>query len=153
MLFMARNPRSMTQDKATRTTYNYESAKVKNFTETFQKVHLQRLTQSHLNLILKKKTQFVGTRTLALSIKFLTQSMTQKDTRMMIKPHIETILFDISLPLFMTTQKDIMTFNQDPVEYVRLQVDNNNEWNVKKQLAKFVQTLCSLKFGKKGQNQ
>lgn len=104
-------------------------------------------------MILKKKTQFVGTRTLALSIKFLTQSMTQKDTRMMIKPHIESILFEISLPLFMTTQKDIMTFNQDPVEYVRLQVDNQNEWNVKKQLAKFVQTLCSLKFGKKGQNQ
>ena len=43
-----------------------------------------------------------------------------------------------------------MTFTQDPVEYVRLQVDHNNEFNVKSQLSKFVQKLCSLKMGNRG---
>jgi hypothetical protein len=136
-----------------RKTNSYDKNKMQNFTTTFQKVHLERLNKSHLQILMNKETQFVGTRTLALSIKFLTQSMSQKDTRTMIKPHIEKILFEISLPLFMTTQKDILAFQQDPVEYVRLQVDSQNEWNVKKQLAKFVHTLCSLKFGKKSQKQ
>lgn len=76
--------------------------------------------------------------------------MTLKTTRECIKPYIETILFKISLPLFMATQKDIITFQQDPVEYVRMQVDHNNELNVKSQLSKFVQKLCSLKFGRRG---
>ena len=46
-----------------------------------------------------------------------------------------------------------MTFQQDPVEYVRLQVDNRNDMNVKKQLSKFVEKLCALKFGKRGDQQ
>ena len=72
-----------------------------------------------------------------------------KQTRLLIKPHIENILFNISLPLFMTSQKDLMTFQQDPIEYVRLQVDHQNEMNVKKQMSKFVERLCSLKYGRK----
>ena len=49
----------------------------------------------------------------------------------------------------MTSQKDLMTFQQDPIEYVRLQVDHQNEMNVKKQMSKFVERLCSLKYGRK----
>jgi len=100
-----------------------------------------------------RETQFVGTKALALSIKFLTQSMNLKDTRLMIKPHIEKIVFSFSLPLFVTSQKDMMTFQQDQVEYVRLQVDTYNDMNVKKQLSRFVEKLCALKFGKRGENQ
>jgi hypothetical protein len=74
----------------------------------------------------------VGTRTLALSIKFLTMSMKFKQTRELIKPHIEVILFDLSLPLFLTSEKDLETFESDPIEYVRLQVDHQNELNVKR---------------------
>jgi hypothetical protein len=42
-----------------------------------------------------------------------------------------------------------MTFQQDPVEYVRLQVDHGNDLNVKRQLSMFVEKLCGLKFGKR----
>lgn len=73
-----------------------------------------------------------------------------KQTRTLIKPYIEKILFQITLPLFVTSQKDLCTFQQDPVEYVRLQVDHCNEFNYKKQLSKFVEKLCSLKWGKRG---
>ena len=67
----------------------------------------------------------------------------------MVKPVIETMLFNISLPLFVTTQKDLATFQEDPIEYVRLQNDCQNEYNVKTQLSKLVDKMCSLKFGKK----
>ena len=58
-------------------------------------------------------------------------SMACKDTRTLIKPVIEELLFTISLPLFVTSQKDLQTFQEDPVEYVRLQNDCQNEYNVK----------------------
>lgn len=55
-----------------------------------------------------------------------------KETRMLIKEAIPAILFNISLPLFLASQKDIYTFNEDPIEYVRMQVDSHGEYNVKK---------------------
>ena len=42
-----------------------------------------------------------------------------------------------------------MTFQTDPIEYVRLQVDNQNEYNVKRQLSELVEKICALKYGKK----
>lgn len=83
-------------------------------------MYLQRLNQTHLNILLQRTMQFVGTRTLALSIKFVSLNMKFKETRELIKPHIESILFNLSLPLFVTGQKDIFTFQNDPIEYVRL---------------------------------
>lgn len=69
----------------------------------FQNKHLTRLNQVHLNTIVSRQTQFVGTRNLALAIKFIETSLRYKGTREMIKPMIEQILFSISLPLFVTT--------------------------------------------------
>ena len=98
---------------------------------------------------MQRREQFVGDRCLALSIKFLEMSMSYKATRTLLKPHIETILFNISLPLFVTSGKDMVTFQEDPIEYVRLQNDCQNEYNVKTQLSKLVDAMCGLKFGKK----
>jgi hypothetical protein len=53
----------------------------------------------------------------------------------------------------MTTQQEIQTFSEDPIEYIRMQYSNSNDMNVKKQLSHFVQKLCSLKAGKKNDNQ
>jgi hypothetical protein len=95
----------------------------------------------------------VGTKTLALSIKVCSASLAFRQARQVIDQHVEKILFEISLPLFMTTQKEITVFNEDPVEYIRLQYSNSNDENVKRQLCHFVEKLCSLKIGKKAQNQ
>lgn len=108
---------------------------VDQFVKEFQDNYISRLNQVHLKLLMLRQSQFVGTRTLALSIKFLTMSMRFKHTRELIKPHIEDILFNISLPLFLTSEKDMITFETDPIEYVRLQVDHQNELNVKRQLS------------------
>lgn len=92
----------------------------------------------------------MGTKALALSIKFVQMSLKFKQTRMYLEPYIEKILFELSLPMFMTSQKDMLSFQDDPIEYIRLQVDHGNELNIKKQLSNFVDKLCSLKKGKKG---
>ena len=118
----------------------------------FQDNYIARLNQVHLKLLMLRQSQFVGTRTLALSIKFLTMSMRFKHTRELIKPHIENILFNISLPLFLTSEKDLITFESDPIEYVRLQVDHQNELNVKRQLSMLVDKMCSLRYGKRRDN-
>jgi ribosomal 50S subunit-associated protein YjgA (DUF615 family) len=76
-------------------------------------------------------------------------SMKFKHTRELIKPQIETILFNISLPLFVTSQKDLLTFESDQIEYVRLQFDHKSELNVKRQLSLLVEKMCSLRFGKR----
>lgn len=119
------------------------------FIKDFQDSYMQKLNHAHLQILLTRENQFVGTRTLALSIKFLAMSMKFKHTRELIKPHIEAILFRISLPLFVTSQKDLVTFESDPIEYVRLQVDHQNELNVKRQLSLLVEKMCSLRFGKR----
>jgi hypothetical protein len=57
---------------------------------------------------------------LALSLKFLSISLVNKQTRKVVEAKIQEILFGISLPLFLTSKKDLETFVTDPVEYVRL---------------------------------
>lgn len=123
--------------------------KIKRFTEEFQSMYLHKLNECHLGILLSRTTNFVGTRTLALSIKFISLNMKYKETRELIRPKIESILFNLSLPLFVTSQKDMITFQSDPIEYVRLQVDNQNEYNVKRQLSELVEKICGLKYGKR----
>ena len=106
--------------------------KQKQFIQEFNNEHLKRLTQSHLNIVLLKQSQFVGTRTLCISLKFLGQSFNYSVPRQIVMPHIDTILHKIALPLFVCTQKDLLSFTTDPIEYIRLQVDNSDEMNVKK---------------------
>jgi hypothetical protein len=48
----------------------------------------------------------------------------------------------------MITQKEEMIFQENPVEFVRLQSDNN-DLNVKGQLSLLVQKICALKYGTK----
>lgn len=34
-------------------------------------------------------------------------------------PYIETILFDIVIPVMFITNKDVQLFKEDPIEYIR----------------------------------
>ena len=124
---------------------------LKEIIEEFRDHHLNLLCNSHLQIVLTSHDQFVGTRALALSIKFLAQSLHTKQVRLAVKPHIEQLLFGVSLPLFVQSKKDKLTFENDQVEYVRLQVDHHNEFNVKRQLSKFIEKLCGLVTGTRKQ--
>jgi hypothetical protein len=52
--------------------------------------------------------------------------------RRLCQNHIQTILFDLTLPLLLITQYEFQQWQENPVEYVRLQVDNSNAYNVKR---------------------
>lgn len=90
-----------------------------------------RLTQSHLNIVLLRQAQFVGTKALCLSLKFLHQAFTFRAPREMISQHIDTLLHKIALPLFVCTEKDQISFRDDTIEYIRLQADKGEETNIK----------------------
>jgi hypothetical protein len=70
----------------------------------FSTQYLSKLIECHVQIILSKQGQFVGTKTLALSIKVCSASLSFKQARQVINQYVEKILFDISLPMFMTTQ-------------------------------------------------
>jgi hypothetical protein len=36
-----------------------------------------------------------------------------------LKPFVENILYDTIIPIMFITQKDMATFNNDPIEYIR----------------------------------
>lgn len=81
---------------------------------------MPRLLQSHVGILMLRKTQFVGTKAICLSLKFITQTLVNRQARLMLEPFIEQILIDISLPMFMISEKEYMIFQSDPIEFVRL---------------------------------
>jgi hypothetical protein len=118
------------------------------FCAAFRDTHLPILLQTHINILMSSRGQFVGTKSLSLSIKLITLSLRFKTPRALIKPFINDILTQISLPMFKMTQSELGKFENDPIEYVRLQNDNNHEFNYKHQMAILVEKICSLKYGK-----
>ena len=73
------------------------------YCKEFKETYLPKLNETFLGIVMSRQTQFVGTKTLAIAFKYLGISMKFKESRLFIKPSIETILFNISLPLFVTT--------------------------------------------------
>jgi hypothetical protein len=85
----------------------------------------------------------VGTRTLALSCRFLNATLRYQTSFKQLSPAFETILFKVSLPLLVVSERDYSSFFYDPVEYVRLQSDTN-EFNVKRQLSNLIEQICTF---------
>lgn len=52
-------------------------------------------------------------------------------TRKMIEQHINAILFEISLPLMLVTQNEFDLWQENAIEYVRMQMDESNPFNSK----------------------
>jgi len=46
--------------------------------------------------------------------------------------HVQTILYELTLPLLLISQHEFELWSSDAVEYVRLQVDRSNAHNVKR---------------------
>ena len=40
-----------------------------------------------------------------------------------LKPYVENLLFDTIIPILYITERDIETFQNDPIEYIRNQYD------------------------------
>ena len=62
------------------------------FCVAFRDQHLPILLQTHISILLSSRGQFVGTKTLSLSIKLISLSLRFKNPRELIKPYINDIL-------------------------------------------------------------
>lgn len=58
-------------------------------------------------------------------------------------------MYEISLPLMLLTQSEYQLWTENPIEYVRLQVDQSNPFNCKSIVKLLVNSVCGIKTTKK----
>lgn len=120
-----------------------------NFTSYFEANHVQQLLASHLKIILAKRTNFVGTKTLCSALKTVQIGIKYQMTRRQIQEHINAILFEVSLPLMLMSQQEYELWQENPIEYVRMQVDQSNPYNCKSIVKLLVKCICGIKSSRK----
>ena len=121
-----------------------QSAALNQFIASFDQ-HVGALLQSHLRIIMDKRAKFVGTKTLCAALKTVQVGIKYAKTRKFLQEHINTILFELSLPLMLISEQEYNIWNENPIEYVRLQVDQSNYFNPKAIVKTLVKSICSIK--------
>jgi hypothetical protein len=94
-----------------------------NFCAEFDKNYAWPILESHLNIALSKRSKFVGTKTLCASLKLLSSTIKVQRTRNMMADKIPVILNEVCLPLMLISEQEYNIYNENPIEYVRMQVD------------------------------
>ncbi len=89
------------------------------FSKRFQADFAVPLLESHLQLVFKRKTHYVGSKALNFSIKYLSSSTKLENTMAMLKPFVENLLFTTIIPIMLITHKDVTLFKDDAVEFIR----------------------------------
>lgn len=83
------------------------------------------LIESHLGLLFKKKTNYVGSTTLLYSIKFIEQSTRIPVLMNILQPYLENILFETTVPIILVTTQDAQLFKEEPIEFLRRSQDTS----------------------------
>lgn len=91
----------------------------------------------------------MGNKTLNCALRLVASAMKVAKWRKLCMPHIQTILYDLTLPLLLMTQYEGHAWQTDPIEYVRLQVDNSNAWNVKRTNEEMIKGICNIRQNRK----
>jgi hypothetical protein len=77
------------------------------------------LLDSHLTLVFKRKSHFVGSRALIYSLRFLTKAVTVPLAMNIMQPYLENLLFETTVPIILVTTHDLYLFREDPIEFLR----------------------------------
>jgi len=105
--------------------------------------------ESHLQQLLARKTNFVGSKALSFSIKFLSNCTKQEHTMEKLKPFVENIMYDTIIPILYVTEQDMTTFTNDPVEFIRNQYDfNETLFQPKNVVQDLLMYICKYREGK-----
>jgi hypothetical protein len=96
---------------------------IKSFANNFSVKYAMPLLESHLQIVLARKNTFQGSKALSFAIKFLSNCTKREATMEKLKPFVENLLFDTIVPILYITERDVSTFNSDPIEYIRNQYD------------------------------
>ena len=99
-----------------------------------------------LEIIFSRKSQFVGSKLLAYSLKFLQSSTKIKQTMLVVKPFIESILYEHIVPIMMVGETDLALFYDDGIEYIRKQQDFSDSFYSPRNVAiDLLKVICSYK--------
>lgn len=120
------------QNRSGNTRIQANKRSLDSFFREFDQHYAAALCTSHLKILLARKTQFVGTKTLNTALRFVATALGKARTRKLCQEHIQTILYELTLPLLLISQHEFELWNEDATEYVRLQVDRSNAHNVKR---------------------
>ena len=115
----------------------------------FDKLYAGPLTEANLQILLRKKEQFVGTKTLNSALRFVASAIKHAKMRKLCTPHIQTILFELTLPLMLISEQEFSLYSENAIEYVRMQVDFSNPWNVKRTNQDLIKAICNIKKTRK----
>ena len=67
----------------------------------------------------KRKTHFVGSKTLNFVIKLVSSATKIKLTMDKMLPFMNNILYETAVPLMLISNRDQQMFYDDPIEYIR----------------------------------
>ena len=102
----------------------FSDESLEEFSAAFKEKYAVPLLESHLQIVLRRPTNFVGSKALNFAIKYITQSTKMPATMGKLKPFVERLLTQVIVtPIMLLTHKDVTLFKEDPIEYVRKQYD------------------------------
>ena len=104
------------------------------------------LLESHLGMIFKKKTHFVGEEALFYSIKFVYHSLRVPRLMSILVPYIDNLLFETAVPIIIVSNNDANQFREEPIEFLRRQEDSS--FNIANTMTELVNVICSHKANK-----
>ena len=92
----------------------------------------------------------MGSKVLNFAIKYLTSSCKLEVTMQVLKPIIPSLLYDHIIPIMMLSEKDVNLFKDDPIEYIRKQLDfTESLFSAKNTIIDLLVYLCSYRSNKK----
>jgi hypothetical protein len=89
------------------------------FSNRFKADIAEPLLESHLNLVFRRKTNFVGSKALNFAIKYVSSSTKLENTMDKLKPFVDNLLYMTIIPIMLITHKDATLYRDDPVEFIR----------------------------------
>lgn len=113
------------------------------FCQNFVDTLVPALVDSHLQIVFKKKTHFVGTTALNYSLQFLSHACKHPQTMAQVGPYVDNLLFETAVPLILVTSRDAYLLNEEPVEFIRNQADSM--FSTSSNVLNLVETICKFK--------
>ena len=83
-----------------------ENSEEEAWSKHFQQNYAETLCESHLQLMFKRKTHFVGSKTLNFVIKLVSSATKIPTTMNKMLPFIDNILYETAIPLMIVSNRD-----------------------------------------------
>lgn len=92
----------------------------KAFAQVFQKQFAPQFLESHLKLLsVIQQGGYLPDRIINLLLQYVSTSLSKSATYQLLKPHLDSVLFEIIFPLMCFNDTDDKLWHEDPHEYVR----------------------------------